>query len=409
MFELRSIMAFANNTSYIIYFIAALTIILSVASIYSEYRKAKKLKSNKKLEVKRYKRVRRVAILIASKNGEKTIAATVRAALANNCDVFVVSDGSTDNTVSQAWKAGAIVKSLKNNIGKPAALYSGYKYFKLGEKYDAIAILDDDVIIQKDFINQAKKTMDRGCAIAVGKNLTDWPKSRFWNAWLASRAYSYWAYQITLRTIQSSYNIMTCISGSNSLYRIEVLDQVLTGDTPYIVDDTYWTLETHRLKLGTIKYSPKAKAVLQDPTNFRDWYKQNLRWMWGTFQGIIGHRIGTKPNKFHLSYAALMLDWIIYIFSAPLTLLIIWQAGLHNLPMELLLLCIGYSIWISIAAFAMKLPRLLLFIPAIVVIDFLFRWVMLHGLVKAIRQKTVENCVWESPERFEQPVTVGAK
>jgi cellulose synthase/poly-beta-1,6-N-acetylglucosamine synthase-like glycosyltransferase len=129
-------MAFANNTSYIIYFIAALTIILSAVSIYAEYRKAKKLKSNKKLEVKRYKKVRRVAVLIASKNGEKTIAATVRGALANNCDVFVVSDGSTDKTISKAWKAGAIVHGLKDNVGKPAALYNGYKYFKLGEKYD---------------------------------------------------------------------------------------------------------------------------------------------------------------------------------------------------------------------------------------------------------------------------------
>jgi cellulose synthase/poly-beta-1,6-N-acetylglucosamine synthase-like glycosyltransferase len=201
---------------------------------------------------------------------------------------------------------------------------------------------------------------------------------------------------------------MTCISGSNSLYRTEVLNKVLTGDTPYIVDVTYWTLETHRLKLGTVKYSPKAKAVLQDPTNFRDWYKQNLRWMWGTFQGIIGHRIGTKANKFHVSYTILMLDWILYIFSAPLTLFIIWEAGIRNIPFGLLLLCAGYAVWVSIAAIAMKLPRLLLFIPAIVVIDFLFRVVMVHGLIKAIRQKTVENCVWESPERFEQKVTAGA-
>jgi len=201
---------------------------------------------------------------------------------------------------------------------------------------------------------------------------------------------------------------MTCISGSNSLYRTEVLNQVLSKNTPYIVDDTYWTLETHRLKLGTIKYSPKAKAVLQDPTNFRDWYRQNLRWMWGTFQGIIGHRIGTRPNKFHITYLALMLDWVVYIFSAPLTLLIIWQAGLHNLPIELLLLSAGYAVWIAIAAAALKLPRLLLFIPAIMVIDFLFRAVMVHGLIKAMRQKTVENCVWESPERFEQKVIAGA-
>jgi poly-beta-1,6-N-acetyl-D-glucosamine synthase len=400
-------MSFINQTSYLIYSIAALTILLSGVAIYSEYRKAKATQTKRIAESRRYRKVRHVAILIATKNGESTIEATVRAALANKVDVYVISDGSTDKTVNRAWKAGAIVHSLKKNVGKPAALHSGYDYFKLGKRYDAIAILDDDVVIAKDFISQAKKTMDRGCAIAVGKNLTDWPKSNFWNIWLASRAYSYWAYQITLRTIQSSYNIMTCISGSNSLYRTEVLSKVLSKNTPYIVDDTFWTLETHRLKLGTIKYSPKAKAVLQDPTNFHDWYKQNLRWMWGTFQGIIGHRVGTKPNRLHISYLALMLDWIIYIFSAPLTLFIIWQAGIHNLPMELGLLCAGYAVWVTIAAIALKLPRLILFIPAIVVVDFMFRWVMVHGLIKAIRQKTVENCVWESPKRLDKSMATG--
>jgi poly-beta-1,6-N-acetyl-D-glucosamine synthase len=401
-------MFLTTPTSYLIYFMAALTILLTAAAFYTEYKKSKAKKAGEYKIQRRYKKVRRVAVLIASKNGEKTIGATVKAALANNCDVFVISDGSTDKTVGRAWKAGAGVHNLRKNVGKPTALYRGYKYFKLGDRYDAIAILDDDVTIAPNFITESKKIMDTGCAIAVGKNITDWPKGRFWNVWLATRAYSYWVYQVTLRSIQSSYNVMTCISGSNSLYRTEVLNKVLTGNTPYIVDDTYWTLETHRLALGTVKYAPKAEALLQDPTNLRDWYKQNLRWMWGSFQGILGHRIGTKANKFHMSYIALMLDWIIYVFSAPLTLLIIWQAGLHNLPLGLLLLSAGYAVWVTIAAIAMKLPRLLLFIPAIVVVDFLFRVVMVHGFIKALRHRTVENCVWESPKRFEKPITAGA-
>jgi poly-beta-1,6-N-acetyl-D-glucosamine synthase len=385
-----------------------MTILLSLLSAYHEYRKAKVLKSRRNYRKYTYGQVKSVAILIASKNGEKTITKTIASGLANKCTVYVASDGSTDKTVSVARKAGAEVLHLRKNIGKPAALHRAYKHFGLGEKYDAVAILDDDVVIEKDFIRQAKKSMDRESAITVGKNLTDWPDHKHWNIWLASRAYSYWAYQITLRTIQSSYNVMSCISGSNSLYRTEVLDQVLTGDTPYIVDDTYWTLETHRLKLGKIKYSPKARAWLQDPTNFHDWYKQNLRWMWGSFQGIIGHRVGTKANKFHLAYLAVMLEWIIYIFSGPLTLFIIWRAGLHNLPLALLMLCVGYTIWVAVAAIALRLPRLLLFIPAIVMVDFLFRWVMVHGLIKAIRQKTVASCVWTSPERFDTRSTARA-
>lgn len=391
----------------ILTFVTIATILLAVISVYIEYKKAKALKTHRSYKKYSYKKISKVAILIASKDGEKTISKTVAAAITNRCSVYVVSDGSSDNTAKVAQKAGAEILKLRKNIGKPAALYRGYKHFKLSQKHDALAILDDDVVIEKDFIRQAKKSMDRDCAITVGKNLTDWPDDKFWNVWLAARAYSYWAYQITTRTIQSTYNVMTCISGSNSLYRTEVLDQVLTKNTPYIVDDTYWTLETHRLQLGKIRYSPKARAWLQDPTGFKDWYNQNLRWMWGTFQGIFGHKIGTKRNKFHLSYLALIIEWIIYIFSGPLTIFIILQAGLHNLPMELLLLCAGYSIWVLIAAIALKLPRLLLFIPAIIVVDFLFRWIMVHGFIKALKQKTVALCVWVSPKRFDARTSTG--
>lgn len=396
-----------NITAYLMLYITFLTIFLAVYSVFHEYRKAKKAKNGINSKDFPYKRVAKVAILIATKDGEKTIDGAVKAARKNRCEVYVVSDGSTDKTVSIARKAGARVLQLRKNIGKPAALHKAYKYFGLSGKYDAIAILDDDVIIEKDFIRETKRSMDRGCAITVGKNLTVWPDHKFWNIWLASRTYSYWAYQITLRTIQSTYNIMNCISGSNSLYRTQVLDQVLTGNTPYIVDDTYWTLETHRLKLGTIKYSPKARAWLQDPTNFRDWYKQNLRWMWGTFQGIIGHRIGSRADKFHLSYVALILEWIIYVFSGPLALFIIWEAGLNNLPLQLLMLSLGYIVWTAVAAASLRLPRLMLFVPAIVVIDFIFRWIMIHGLIKAMRHRTVVSCVWTSPKRFETSTSAG--
>lgn len=396
-------------TLFILMAIAVMMAILGLLSGYFEYRKTKFLKTSRQTNQFLYRKVSKVAVLIASKNGEKTIAKTVRAAAANRCAVYVVSDGSNDQTVKEAKDAGAQVLGLRKNIGKPAALYRGYKHFKLAKSYDAIAILDDDVVIEKTFVREAKKTLGRDCAISVGKNLTDWPDHKYWNIWLAFRAYSYWAYQITLRTLQSSYNVMSCISGSNSLYRTELLDRVLKGNTPYIVDDTYWTLETHRLKLGEIKYSPKARAWLQDPTSFGNWYEQNLRWMWGTFQGIIGHRIGTKVDKFHLSYLALMLEWVIYILSGPLALLIIWQAGLRNLLLELALLFAGYAVWVVVAAVILKLPRLILFVPAIVVIDFIFRGIMIHGLIKALRQKEVAACVWDSPERFDARLTLKAQ
>lgn len=43
-------------------------------------------------------------------------------------DIIVVSDGSTDNTVSEAKAAGAVVIELPFNLGYGAALQTGFKY-----------------------------------------------------------------------------------------------------------------------------------------------------------------------------------------------------------------------------------------------------------------------------------------
>jgi biofilm PGA synthesis N-glycosyltransferase PgaC len=385
-------------------FVVLLALVMSLFLVFltafNEYVKAKRLNQSNKRQTHLYRKVSKSAILIASKDGEMTIYHTVRAAIANRYPVYVVSDGSTDKTVQEAKRAGAQVLALRKNVGKPTALHRAYKHFGLSQKYSAIAILDDDVVIEKNFMIEAKKLMDRDTAITVGRNQTAWPKGS-WNIYLAIRTYSYWNYQLILRRIQSAYNVMNCISGSNSLYRTEILDKVLRKQTPYIVDDTFWTLETHRMGLGAITYAPKAKAWIQDPTNLKDWYKQNLRWMWGTFQGIIGHQLNTEVNKFKLSYMALTLEWVLYVASGPLSIYIIARAGLHRLPIDLLLLCSGYMVWTVAAAISLRRPNLILFLPAIVIFDFIFRAVMVHGLIKAIRQRTVESCTWNSPKRLD--------
>lgn len=341
----------------------------------------------------------RVAILIASFNGASTIYETVQASRRTGCDVYVVSDASRDETEILAEAAGAKVYSLPVNSGKPAALHQGYRHFRLGSRYDAVAILDDDVLIEPNFVQESLRLMTSDVAIVVGKNITWWPRERRWNPWLAKRAFSYWNYQLILRRLQSHFGVMNCISGSNSVYRTELLDQVLPQRPPYIVDDTFWVLETHRERLGRIVYAPRAHAHLQDPTNFRDWYKQNLRWLWGTFQGVIGHRVGRQWSRFDVAYVALMAQWFLYVVGAPaaLVLLVLW--GSRN-PWVYAFYFGGYAGWVAAAALQLRRPRLILFVPAIALGDLLYRIVFVHAVVKALRQPTVAHCKWESPTRI---------
>jgi biofilm PGA synthesis N-glycosyltransferase PgaC len=341
-----------------------------------------------------------VAVLIASKDGEKTIADSVRSAV-GQASVFVVSDGSSDRTAEVAREAGAEVLALEANVGKPAALYRAITQLRLTSRYQTIAIIDDDTVIAPDFVAKAMEKLSYyGVAIAVGRTITRWSHANRWNVWLASRAYSYWRYQITYRRAQSALNILTCISGSNSVYRSSVLAQVLVEQTPYIVDDTYWTLETHRRKLGNIVYAPEARAHIQDPTSMRAWYKQNVRWLWGTFQGIRGHRCGRHRTLFDLTYGLQMADWILYVLSGPITIALIALGIWWNPMLIAILTAAGYFMWTIPAAIALGKWRLIPLTPFLLVVDWLYRVVFVHALVKTIRQPVVVSCIWESPPRY---------
>ncbi len=342
------------------------------------------------------------AVLVASKDGAGTIGDTVRAAVATGVDVYVVSDGSTDRTVETAVAAGATkVLRLTKNVGKPAALFRAVGHWKLTRRYRYLAILDDDTVVSPEFIREALRQFDgTGAAIVVGRTVTNWSRARRWNPFLASRAYGYWRYQVMFRRLQSSLNAMNCISGSNSVYRSEILDQVLVEQTPYIVDDTYWTLEVHRRGLGRIVYAPRARADICDPVNFRDWYRQNLRWLWGTFQGIHGHRVGRRATWFDFWYGLMIADWVLYLASVPFAAWLLATSSWTEIPMLLAWMTAGYAVWIVIAAVALRQWRLVLLTPAILAVDLVYRVIFVHAFVKTLRHPTVESCSWESPARY---------
>jgi poly-beta-1,6-N-acetyl-D-glucosamine synthase len=343
-----------------------------------------------------------VAVLVASKDGAATIAQTVRSAVPQ-CDTYVVSDGSTDDTAAVALAEGAKVLDLEVNVGKPAAIYKAVHELGLLDDYDFISILDDDTTIAPDFIAKCLEKFDEhpDSVIVVGKTITNWTDDLKWNPWVASRAYSYWRYQVTIRPGQDAFNALNCISGSNSMYRSEVLREVLVEQTPYIVDDTYWVLEVQRRKLGRVRYAHEADAFIQDPTTGREWYKQNLRWLWGTCQGIVGHKVGRRKSWFDFWYVTLIFDWLLYALLWPIFLVSALAFEWVRPEILGLYLAGSYSVWVTAAAIALKKPRLILFIPFIFLFDWLYRVNFIHAAVKTIRQPTVDTCKWDSPTRYE--------
>ena len=342
------------------------------------------------------------AVLIACKNGEGTIGATVRSA-ASQADVFVVSDGSTDRTAEVARAAGARVLERGASGGKPAALREGNRRFKLSRRYRYVAILDDDTTIEPRYVEKLVAKLDRDPKLAAASGRIDslWDHTRRWNPLIAMRAFMYWSYQVTIKRGQNALRVVNVICGANTVFRADVFADLIDKDVPYAIDDMYWLAEIVRSKLGRVVYVHAARSWTIDPHTFHDWYRQTVRWSWAQFQSIRGHRLGFRISWFDVAYLALLIDWAPYmleplLFAPAAYLLRDWID-----PIWFLVWYLGSSFaWMAVAAAALRKPRLLVLAPVLVVLDLVYRFAMLHALVKALRQpRSVAK--WDSPARFE--------
>jgi cellulose synthase/poly-beta-1,6-N-acetylglucosamine synthase-like glycosyltransferase len=365
----------------------------------------------------------RVAVLIACKNGAETIANSVRSAIAQ-ADVYVVSDGSDDATADVARQAGATVLDRDRSGGKPDALRAGNLAFDLARSYDYIAILDDDTTLEQGYLAKltAKMDADESIAAASGRIDSVWDHARRWNPLIAMRAFMYWSYQTTIKRGQNALRVVNVICGANTAFRADVFEQLINEDAPYAIDDMYWLAEIVRRKLGRVEFVHDARSWTMDPHRLGDWYKQTVRWSWGQFQSVRGHRLGTPLQRdsgkrhgwgfswFDAAYLALLVDWLFYAIEPLVIVPLAWWLGRWFDPIWFVAFYFGSSLaWISVAACALRKPRLVVLAPAILALDLVYRLTMLHAVMKTIYRPRIKTCRWDSPERFRveqhQPLT----
>jgi cellulose synthase/poly-beta-1,6-N-acetylglucosamine synthase-like glycosyltransferase len=359
-------------------------------------------------------RPRSVAVLIACKNGEATIGNAVRSAV-DQADVFVVSDGSTDRTVEEARAAGARVLPLRPSLGKPGALRAGNQAFGLSRRYDYVAVLDDDTTLAPDYMERLTQKLDadESIAVASGRINSVWDHARRWNPLIAMRAFTYWSYQATIKRGQNALRVVNVICGANSVFRARVFEQLISSDAPYAIDDMYWLAEVVRQRLGRIEYVHAARSWTIDPHRFGDWYRQTVRWSWGQFQSVRGHRLGLplQPGArrftlrfswFDTAYLLLLVDWLGYAAEPFLIVPIAYFFRGWIDPFWFPVLYLAFSGgWILLAAAALRKWRLVVLAPVILALDIVYRVTMLHAVVKTIVRPRIETCRWDSPTRFE--------
>lgn len=134
-------------------------------------------------------------VVIPCKNLESEVGKVIRGVLGLNLglDVVVINDGSTDGTSSAAEAAGAHVLEHEVNLGKGAALKTGFEY-AIAKGYDAVVTMDGDGQHDPSAIPDFLDALDKCDAdIIVGTRMHavgEMPKLRIWTNRTTSRIVS---------------------------------------------------------------------------------------------------------------------------------------------------------------------------------------------------------------------------
>jgi len=117
--------------------------------------------------------MKNLCVLIPSYNEARTIGGIVRRLKEKGLTVYVVDDGSADETAGIAEKEGAVVVKHKVNRGKGASIQEGLRHIAK-RAFDAVMIMDADGQHKvEDIDNFIRKAGESGADMVVGNRMSD--------------------------------------------------------------------------------------------------------------------------------------------------------------------------------------------------------------------------------------------
>jgi biofilm PGA synthesis N-glycosyltransferase PgaC len=262
-------------------------------------------------------------VIIPAKDEKLGIGKTVRSVLAagaNQADVYVMDDGSSDGTGAIAGSYGVNVLRNDKNIGKARSILRATQNWSLTENYDIVCLMDADTEVNENYFHVCVAEFGNPEVAAVCGRALSVPHN-----WLtAYRSLAYWISHAIYKGGQSNMGVVTVVPGCAASFRADVFAQ-LEWNSDTIVEDMDCTIQVHRKKLGKIIYQPGALVFTQDPSNLRGYVKQMYRWDVGAWQ--VGKKYGMLSglNRIDLEYKLLMGEGVLFatiILLTPLWLII---------------------------------------------------------------------------------------
>jgi poly-beta-1,6-N-acetyl-D-glucosamine synthase len=230
-----------------------------------------------------------LAIVIAAYNEEDIIEAKIKNTVslnypANKVKIYIVTDGSTDNTVALVAKYETIkLLHIPERNGKIAAINRAMLEVKepIVVFSDANAMLNNKALIEmvKHYQNPVVGGVSGEKRVQAANNQN-----------LASTENAYWKYESFIKNQESQFN--TLIGAAGELFSLRAsLYTHLPADT--ILDD--FMLSLYIVQRGyKLQYEPKAYALEGPSLNLYEEYKRKVRISAGGIQSIF--RLGGLSN-----------------------------------------------------------------------------------------------------------------
>ncbi len=233
-----------------------------------------------------------VSFVVPAKNEEDNIAETLRCFYRANypkykMEVIAINDGSTDDTLSEMFKAqrefGHLINRFevldwKVNKGKREGMAAGVKMAR-GE---IVIFVDSDSFIDKNCIWHLVKYFSNPEIGAVSGHTDVYNYTE--NILTKMQAVRYYVSFKIYKAAESVFGLVTCCPGCCSAYRREYLnefidewlDQTFLGKKCTFGDDR--SLTNFILRKYKSVYSTEARAETVVPNTFRKYLKQQQRW-----------------------------------------------------------------------------------------------------------------------------------
>jgi len=281
-----------------------------------------------------------VTAIVPAYNEASVITKTVRSLLAShykNLKIIVVDDGSTDGTADVVRKAFAKEKRIevisKPNGGKWSALNAGLA----AAEDDIIVMLDADTIFDPDAIGLLVRhfqdpEIGAVCGHAVVGNRVNM-LTRF-------QALEYATNQNLDRRALELVNGITVVPGAIGAWRRKALHGIGGYESDTLAEDSDATVRLIRAGWRVV-CEPAAVARTEAPETIRQFMKQRLRWMFGTFQvackNVAIFRTGKPAGLAFFGLPNVLVFQFLFTLMAPIVdLMMIWSviAAFITMPLE---------------------------------------------------------------------------